>query len=58
MQKNYQPVLLRILAWVPVVLCWYLLVPVLHWPIRWFLSGMALLGVPEFIDIGAANLRF
>jgi len=41
---------LRILAWVPpVFLCWYVLVPVLHWPIRWFLSGMALLGVPEFV---------
>lgn len=42
---------LRILAWVPLVfLCWYVLVPLLHWPIRWFLSGMALLGVPEFVS--------
>jgi len=41
---------LRILLWVPpVFLGWYVLVPVLHWPIRWFLSGMALLGVPEFV---------
>jgi hypothetical protein len=41
---------LRILAWVPpVFLAWYVLVPLLHWPIRWFLSGMALLGVPEFV---------
>ncbi|MGL5002640.1 MAG: exosortase H-associated membrane protein, partial [Casimicrobium sp.] len=28
---------------------WYLLVPALHWPIRWFLSGMVALGVPEFL---------
>jgi hypothetical protein len=28
---------------------WYLLVPALHWPIRWFLSGMAALGMPEFL---------
>lgn len=41
---------LRILLWVPpVFFCWYVLVPVLHWPIRWFLSGMALLGYPEFV---------
>lgn len=41
---------LRILLWVPVVfMAWYVLVPLLHWPIRWFLSGMALLGVPEFV---------
>ena len=50
MPKTIGRFFLRILAWVPVVfLCWYLLVPVLHWPIRWFLSGMALLGVPEFV---------
>lgn len=50
MPKTISRFFLRILAWVPVVfLCWYLLVPVLHWPIRWFLSGMALLGVPEFV---------
>ena len=30
-------------------MAWYVLVPLLHWPIRWFLSGMALLGVPEFV---------
>jgi hypothetical protein len=42
---------LRILLWVPVVfLAWYVLVPLLHWPIRWFLSGMALLGLPEFVS--------
>ncbi|MFN3629196.1 MAG: exosortase H-associated membrane protein [Casimicrobiaceae bacterium] len=41
---------LRALFWlVLVLLCWYVLVPLLHWPIRWFLSGMALLGVPEFV---------
>ena len=41
---------LRILLWVPpVFMAWYVLVPLLHWPIRWFLSGMALLGVPEFV---------
>ena len=41
---------LRILLWVPPVFAaWYVLVPVLHWPIRWFLSGMALLGLPEFV---------
>jgi hypothetical protein len=28
---------------------WYLLVPALHWPIRWFLSAMVLFGVPEFL---------
>ncbi len=28
---------------------WYLLVPALHWPIRWFLAGMAALGYPEFL---------
>jgi hypothetical protein len=40
----------RILLWVPpVFMAWYVLVPLLHWPIRWFLSGMALLGVPEFV---------
>ena len=50
MPKTISRFFLRILAWVPLVfLCWYLLVPVLHWPIRWFLSGMALLGVPEFV---------
>lgn len=42
---------LRILLWVPpVFMAWYVLVPLLHWPIRWFLSGMALLGVPEFVS--------
>ncbi|MCS6996156.1 MAG: hypothetical protein NZ533_04245 [Casimicrobiaceae bacterium] len=41
----------RALLWlVLTVVCWYLLVPLLHWPIRWFLSGMALLGVPEFVS--------
>ena len=41
---------LRILLWVPpAFMAWYVLVPLLHWPIRWFLSGMALLGVPEFV---------
>jgi hypothetical protein len=41
---------LRILLWVPpVFLTWYVLVPLLHWPIRWFLSGMALVGLPEFV---------
>lgn len=50
MPKTIGRFFLRILAWVPLVfLCWYLLVPVLHWPIRWFLSGMALLGIPEFV---------
>jgi hypothetical protein len=28
---------------------WYLLVPALHWPIRWFLSAMVLFGVPDFL---------
>lgn len=28
---------------------WYLLVPALHWPIRWFLSAMVVFGVPEFL---------
>ena len=42
---------LRILLSVPpVFMAWYVLVPLLHWPIRWFLSGMALLGVPEFVS--------
>lgn len=50
MPKTIGRFFLRILAWVPVVfLAWYVLVPILHWPIRWFLSGMALLGVPEFV---------
>jgi hypothetical protein len=41
----------RILAWVPIAFAvWYLISPMLHWPIRWFLSGMALLGVPEFVS--------
>ena len=50
MPKTIGRFFLRILAWVPpVFLAWYVLVPLLHWPIRWFLSGMALLGVPEFV---------
>lgn len=50
MPKTIGRFFLRILAWVPVVfLAWYVLVPILHWPIRWFLSGMALMGVPEFV---------
>ncbi len=41
---------LRAIFWLVItLLCWYVLVPLLHWPIRWFLSGMALLGVPEFV---------
>jgi len=36
--------------WLVVALgSWYLLVPILHWPIRWCLSGMALTGVPSFL---------
>jgi hypothetical protein len=40
----------RIMLWVPVVfVCWYAMAPMLHWPIRWFLSAMVLLGMPEFL---------
>jgi hypothetical protein len=49
--KNISRFFWRILMWVPFVfLAWYALVPILHWPIRWFLSGMALLGIPEFVS--------
>ena len=49
---------LRILLWVPpVFLAWYVLVPLLHWPIRWFLSGMALMGLPEFVTSVAQSLH-
>jgi hypothetical protein len=41
----------RILAWVPIAFAaWYLISPLLHWPLRWFLSGMAMLGIPEFVS--------
>ena len=50
MPKTIGQFFVRTLALMPVVFfVWYLLVPVLHWPIRWFLSGMALMGVPEFV---------
>ena len=49
---------LRILLWVPLVFAaWYVLVPLLHWPIRWFLSGMALLGLPEFVTSVSQSLH-
>ncbi len=37
------------LALVLCLLAWYVLVPLLHWPIRWLLSGFQLLGLPEFV---------
>jgi len=50
MPQTINQFFVRVLLWVaPMFLVWYALVPVLHWPIRWFLSGMALLGVPEFV---------
>ena len=49
---------LRILLWVPPVFAaWYVLVPLLHWPIRWFLSGMALVGLPEFVTSVTQSLH-
>jgi hypothetical protein len=40
----------RAIVLMPLVFgAWYLLVPALHWPIRWFLSFMVLLGAPEFL---------
>jgi hypothetical protein len=56
--KNISRFFWRILLWVPFVfLAWYALVPILHWPIRWFLSGMALLGVPEFVTAVGQTLH-
>ena len=50
MPKTIGQFFVRTLALMPVVFfVWYLLTPALHWPIRWFLSGMSLLGVPEFV---------
>jgi hypothetical protein len=40
----------RALLLMPVVFtAWYILVPLLHWPIRGFLSTMAHFGIPEFM---------
>ena len=50
MPKTIGQFFVRTLALMPIVFfVWYLLVPLLHWPMRWFLSGMALMGVPEFV---------
>jgi hypothetical protein len=40
----------RALLLMPVVFAvWYVLVPLLHWPIRGFLAAMAHFGIPEFM---------
>jgi hypothetical protein len=50
MPKTIGQFFFRTLVLMPIVFfAWHLLVPLLHWPIRWFLSGMALMGLPEFV---------
>jgi hypothetical protein len=40
----------RALLLMPIVFAaWYILVPLLHWPIRGFLATMAHFGIPEFM---------